>query len=69
MQFEEVFTLLTLYPERIEVLMLFRKFDGDRDDILKYADLVDMFAPRDERYKDVLVHRKTFNKERCYMRA
>ncbi len=69
MQFEEVYNLLSMYPDRHELVMLFRKFDTDQDEILKYPDLVNMFGPRDDRYKDVLVHRKSFNSGRCYMRA
>ena len=69
LQFEEVFALFGMYPEREEVLMAFRRYDSDKDDLLKYADLVKMFGPRDHRYCDVLTARKSFNEGRCYMRA
>jgi hypothetical protein len=66
MMFEEVYTLFGLYPERDELFMTFRKYNAKKDDLLKYSDIVDIFAPRDERYKDILVRRKSFNTGRCF---
>ncbi len=69
MQFAEVYSLFGLFPEREELIMGFRKYDSDSDDLLKYEDIIKMFGPRDKRYCDVLTARKPFNDGLCFMRA
>jgi len=49
--------------------LAFKKYDSDKDDLLKFEDFVKIFAPRDSRYRDLVVARKSFNTGVCYHRA
>jgi hypothetical protein len=53
--FEEVYNMFGLYPERCEIAMVFLYYDSDKDGFLDRENIVRMFAPRDERYKDLVV--------------
>jgi len=55
LQFEEVYLLLKIYPKQEELNLLFLRYDLDKDRLLSYKEFVDMIAPRDSRYKDVLL--------------
>lgn len=50
-------------------MLTFKKYDTDKDELLKFEDLVRMLAPRDSRYRDLVVARKSFNEGKCYLRA
>lgn len=58
-----------MYPERHEIMLTFRRYDCDKDELLQFDDLVRMIGPRDQRYRDLMVARKSFNEGRCFMRA
>ena len=69
LQFEEVYNLLGLYPQRDELQLTFKRYDTDRDDVLKFEDFLKIFGPRDKRYLDVVSTRHSFNEGRSYCRA
>lgn len=49
--------------------MTFKHYDKDKDQLLSYQEFVNMMAPKDERYKDVLIQRKSYNQGSTYARA
>jgi Ca2+-binding EF-hand superfamily protein len=61
LQFEEVYLLFKIYPKREEMMLTFQRYDKDKDQLLSYKEFVEMMAPRDERYRDVLMQRKAYN--------
>jgi len=58
-QFEEVFTLLKLYPTTAEINLVFKKYNKDKSMIFSFDDFVEMICPRDENYKNMLLTRKS----------
>ena len=66
--FQEVYNLFGLNPEQCEMALVFFFYDSDKDGFLDRENMVRMFAPRDERYKDLVLQRKSFNEDYCFHR-
>jgi hypothetical protein len=64
-----VYLLLKIYPKKDEFLTTFQHYDKDKDQLLSYQEFVTMMAPKDERYKDVLMQRKSYNQGSSFARA
>ena len=58
-QFEEVYLLYGLRTISDEIKLAFDYYDRDKDQQLSKEEFVNMIAPRDERYKDVIMKRKS----------
>lgn len=58
-QFEEVYLLYGLRTLTDEIKLAFQYYDRDKDQLLSKEEFVSMIAPRDERYKDVVMKRKS----------
>lgn len=69
LQFAEVYTLFNLYPDKNELNLTFKKYNVDKDNLLKFNDLIKMFGPKDQRYCELFTNRKSFNQGKCYLRA
>lgn len=50
-----------MYPKSEELILTFIRYDKDKDQLLSFKEFVEMIAPRDERYKYVLMQRKAYN--------
>ena len=68
-QFEEVFTLLKLYPTTPEINLVFKNYNKDKNMIFSFREFVEMICPRDENYKNMLITRKSQNSKTTYARA
>ncbi len=68
-QFEEVFTLLKLYPTTSEINLVFKNYNKDKNMIFSFREFVEMISPRDENYKNMLMNRKSQNCKTTYARA
>lgn len=58
-QFEEVYLLYGLMTLTDEIKLAFQYYDRDKDSLLSKEEFASMIAPRDERYKDIVMKRKS----------
>jgi len=68
-QFEEVFTLLKMYPTSVEIELCFKRYDRDGDGKWSFREFADAILPRNESYKDLCIKRRPFNCNMDYARA
>jgi Ca2+-binding EF-hand superfamily protein len=69
LQFEEVYTIHMLYPSTYDICLLLSRYNLTRNGSLHYDEFVDMIAPRDEKYKEILLARKSKHCGHAFSRA
>ena len=67
LEFEEVYAIFQMNPSAAEMNLLYQRYSQNGG--FEFSDLVNVFTPRDERYREIVVARKSFNDGRCFMRA
>ena len=64
-EFEEVYSLFQIYPNSDEIELVFKTYDLDFDGKLSFAEISEVFTPKDENYAALIHNRNQYQRDRA----
>ncbi|CDW74571.1 ef hand family protein [Stylonychia lemnae] len=68
-EFEEAMNIMSIYPRREEIQLLFQLYDADQDGKLNFNEFCAMVLPLDKNYASLIVGRNNYHDSRDYSRG